>query len=207
MGLIRVGKKGTLVERLYERNPNQVPPLPDNYLASQQERPWHLVEIAIRNSRWPEIHSLFACREMFKEVSESMAVVHAVGNLDLDRRDRDLKVLVIGDGTKPRTAGLMSIFSNWKVHSLDPIMKQGLDTPNTVSHTMGVEQWQEEMDLVIGVHAHATWEQTCHAIGKYSVWLPCCKSWVPKNSYEIASYSDLGCLSEKRTIFVHKKLA
>lgn len=206
MSLIgRTDRNISLVNRLYARNPNQTPPLPDNYLVSMQDRPWHLVEIAIRNSRWPEIHQLFRGKNMFKEISESMTVVHAVTSLDLDRRDRNLRVLVVGDGTLPRTAGLMSIFSNWQVHSLDPIMKTGNDTTNTVSHKMGIEDWKDEMNLVIGVHAHTTYEMTSHAISDYVVWLPCCKEWKPKDCYELQAYSDLGCLSEKRTVYVHKK--
>lgn len=61
-----------------------------------------------------------------KELTESLATVEAIRNhlSDVARLDDpDVTAVVIGDGMTPRTGALLSLYTHWEIHTIDPIMK------------------------------------------------------------------------------------
>ena len=67
-----------------------------------------------------------ASHQVGKEITESMACLHAVLNYTtLNPQDSEVNVLVIGDGTLPRTGALFAFNTAWEVTSIDPKMNLG----------------------------------------------------------------------------------
>ena len=59
-----------------------------------------------------------------KEITESLGIVNACKNLpaDLDRTNRDVNMVVVADGRRPRTAALIACLTRWNCVSIDPIL-------------------------------------------------------------------------------------
>jgi len=62
-----------------------------------------------------------------KEWTESMGAYNAIVkhiSFNFKLNDPDVTVLVVGDGSTPRTGAMIALQSNWKVFSIDPKLKK-----------------------------------------------------------------------------------
>jgi len=60
-----------------------------------------------------------------KEITESMAMYHAVKNyVPFDLHDEEINLVVVGDGKSPRTAALFAVMTKWTCYSVDPKMDE-----------------------------------------------------------------------------------
>jgi len=104
---------------------------------------------------------LFPRKHLFKELSESYAAFNAVEKHlpHLNRKDPNVAVIVIGDGTRPRTAALFAYLTRWTAYSTDPRMKPGYYGERIVTNTMKHEDAVYHIGdatkiLVVAVHSH-----------------------------------------------------
>ena len=63
-----------------------------------------------------------------KEITESMGMYNAVrkhirSSIGISFSDKDVNVIVVGDGHTPRTAALFATRSKWTTYSIDPLLK------------------------------------------------------------------------------------
>lgn len=124
-----------------------------------------------------------------KEVSESMAawwaIRHYVVPGRVDERSDNVTVVVVGDGTKPRTAALIAHMTKWQCISIDPLLPNNGAFGNIERLAMCKTKVQHaRLDLsnsghviVVGVHNHATVPEILSGILFDSadfVMIPCC---------------------------------
>jgi hypothetical protein len=136
-----------------------------------------------------------------KDVSESMAAIHAVTKHGLDsNKHSKVMCLCIGDGSTPRTAVLACYWKQWTCISIDPALQNGWrgDSPNGVRNLTGFggtlenflasnnpHSMRDYSHLVLlCVHSHARLIDTCsipNILNRYPsipkttlVSLPCC---------------------------------
>ena len=62
-----------------------------------------------------------------KEVTESLAALHAIGKLKIDRQRSDVLVISVGDGFTPRTGALAAMITKWTCISIDPGMAESYE--------------------------------------------------------------------------------
>lgn len=165
-----------------------------------------------------------------KEVTESFAAYNAVRQhlQDLyDFQDPNVRVVVVGDGVKPRTGATFAFRTNWIVCSVDPLMfktrmamNQYDPRPNNIKKLMACRSKIEYLDtslldltnlplIIVCVHSHA---KLSHCLAKLQtrgirsvISIPCC---VP-DDLSIApsiSYQDYGIHSDKRTVNIYKNI-
>jgi hypothetical protein len=161
-----------------------------------------------------------------KEITESQAAYHAaVKVLGVKAlADPSIRVLVVGDGSTPRTGALFAFRSKWQVTSVDPALTKHPRTP-------GVEkmarQWEplvhrltvlpmkvEEMPampstgspvIVVAVHSHASLSAALDrlplSIPFLAIAIPCC---IPQRIGLPPSdeWEDWGIWSPQRTVKV-----
>lgn len=145
-----------------------------------------------------------------KEVTESYAVLDAALRVavvrGLRRNDYGVSVLVVGDGTSPRTGALFATSTAWKVTSIDPAMKP-MGAHATIPRLDCIRARLEDRpdltaDIVVAVHSHAPVAATRAACrpGGFVVSLPCCVAWPSAGAVE--NYLDGACLSPDRRVLV-----
>jgi hypothetical protein len=146
-----------------------------------------------------------------KEITESMGALAALLNLAAYtgalRDDPTVSVLVVGDGTSPRTAALIVLTTAWTVDSVDPAMKRsGVHhlSPRLTCHRARLESTVLQADFVVAVHSHATPEATRKAAIRGVVSMPCCVPWGPPLPRwdRWKEYHDLDILSPQNLILV-----
>ena len=144
-----------------------------------------------------------------KELSESISAFDAVWRvsrqLGLAQNDPSVSVLVVGDGTTPRTGALIARSSAWQVTSIDPLLKRNGPYPvKRLSCVKGrLEDYPElSADIVVAVHSHATVDATraaCRCPGAV-VSMPCCVPWPIQDGQQ--TWIDDAVISPMRRIVV-----
>ena len=157
-----------------------------------------------------------------KEMSESVGCLMAAMNIDAPLKDA--RVIVVGDGVKPRTGAVFALFTKAIVHSIDPLMRtallglrvEGGGLPNLDRLSCHTSKGQDmkincagERVLVVLPHSHCPMQDAAEIPYNYSrldiINLPCCVA-VPDNFLNIVSppkvYKDPNILSGKNTMYV-----
>lgn len=128
-----------------------------------------------------------------KEVTESFAVAAALlHRAGLDPRDPSFSLVVVGDGSTPRTAATLAMRSSWRCISVDPLLRpdvvDGWPTPveRLEVHPVKIQRLAAVLSHPIGpcavafVHAHVRLAKAVESVeaagGDVSavVSLPCC---------------------------------
>ena len=108
-----------------------------------------------------------------KEITESMAMWRAATDILHVKSDDDILAIVIGDGKRPRTAGLLSHVTKWDCVSIDPIadlgwfleyekLRRGSSNPleRIVSYQLKAEHakiaCEKKRTILFLPHSHAT---------------------------------------------------
>lgn len=158
----------------------------------------------LRTVRWS--------KDPAKEITESLATVlhvyEVAARRGLRRGDRSVSVLVVGDGTTPRTGASVAMTSAWTVTSVDPASTWD----GAVERLATVRARLEDLpgltaDIVIGVHSHASVAATRAAVrpGGFLCVMPCCVPWVPAEGAEVTVGA--GVMSPARTLIVEYRSA
>lgn len=133
-------------------------------------------------------HKLFPSSNTLKEIAESMAMFYAVEQKimkwdeTIQRTDPNVNIVVVGDGTKPRTAALFALMTKWNCISIDPAFSQ-LEYPikrlslyKDVMENLNFH-FENETTIIILPHSHASVEQSWYRIRSTRKWLvkmECC---------------------------------
>lgn len=145
-----------------------------------------------------------------KEVTESMAAFNAVRR-ELGATsfgDRNITLLDVACGARPRTAALFACRTKWNTIAVDPILK----ADKSISPIKRVEMRQckieetrvgvEGLLVITAVHAHVKLEtilSSCKAPNILLIAMPCCQPlFLP--SLPDKEYEDYGCWSPERTV-------
>ena len=171
-----------------------------------------------------------------KEITESMAVFHAIRNFlpDIDPQDPSVTFICPGDGVLPRTSALVAFMTKWMCHSLDPelnqeryqkLIDQSREEGNPIKRVWAQRKKAEETIIgcnkgrvIIGLtHSHAKMEDCLKIPRNYSridcVSLVCCQRPPEKLLDKDASvrhnlkyYKDHNVWSPKNEVFIWQDL-
>lgn len=149
-----------------------------------------------------------------KEVTESFACFRAARSvLGLDPKDPSWTVIVIGDGTTPRTAATFAFRTKWRCWSVDPalVVKESYGfVSNLYLYPQRIENlgpmWFKRL-LVVAPHSHADLgkaRELLHGDERHFIALPCCE---PQNipvlgDTKFYRYDDWGVWSPARSVLV-----
>jgi len=136
-----------------------------------------------------------------KELTESMAVLHAVRSVPALARlfppsDSSVTCLCIGDGTTPRTAALAAYRTSWTCIAVDPLMDAESEEWRGIDRLTALRAKIEDIPLLhcqkcllVMVHAHVGLKASLervrwqHALGVVAI--PCC-NWYKEIQMELA---------------------
>lgn len=142
-----------------------------------------------------------------KEITESFAAFEAMTHLPYDFKD-DIQIVVVGDGTKPRTGAVFAFRSAWSVISLDPLMKKtDYDIKRLTAYQARMEDLTFEFDkptVIVCVHSHAKLSvclERIKAPKRYLINIPCCVK--PDIGIPMLRYDDPNLQSEKNTVEIY----
>lgn len=117
-----------------------------------------------------------------KEITESFAAYSAAKTLDWSFKDRSINVVVVGDGTTPRTGATFAFRTGWRVTSVDPRLKGTLWNTDRLNCFIGrIEDFQlvsSRPVLIVAVHNHACLTAAVRSIKApltACIAIPCCK--------------------------------
>lgn len=144
-----------------------------------------------------------------KEITESVAMLNACLNsartYGIQRSDASISVLVVGDGTSPRTGALIASATNWKVTSVDPAMTL---CPRDIKRLECVaakieDMWKPKAHFVVSPHSHAPVSAVMGAclFGGFVIAMPCCVPWPEEGALV---YTDKYCISPANKIHIYR---
>ena len=173
-----------------------------------------------------------------KEITEAMSMWRVLGKegfFGLNRQDRDVLVVCVGDGSTPRLAALAALSTNWDVLSVDPNLNPSWATRNGVERLQCIAKPIEEVSLsevelcdlksykamiILACHAHvepkAMLESLVYPCPRHLVCMPCCveQEVYAESGYDgflervwpSSQYEDWGNWSPKRLVKVWKNV-
>lgn len=127
-----------------------------------------------------------------KEVTESFGMYHAVTKYvcctdpDINTKNRNVRVFVVGDGVTPRTAGLFAFMTKWECFSIDPelrdndysgIKRLSLFKEKIEDLEIETHHWNDKYHIILMPHSHAPIEPSWEKLSNDRTWLitmPCC---------------------------------
>lgn len=158
---------------------------------------------------------LFPARAAAKEITETCAAFHAARHHVpwTDTCDPSTTVVVVGDGSTPRTAAMFALRTRWSCHAVDPALARPTlriaQIDRLTLHRRVAEETtvQTGADVVlVAVHSHASFEAALSSVPDARrvayVAVPCCvaKALAPFAPDEV--YEDEGILSPDRRVYV-----
>ncbi len=161
---------------------------------------------------------LFPTKAAAKELTETCGAFNAARNHVpwVNPRDVNTHVVVVGDGSTPRTAALFALRTRWVCHSVDPALRvrdYGIQRlhmyPGRAEETV-IGDAKGDVVLV-ALHSHATFEAALATVPNAQrvayVCIPCCvpqalASWGPDELY-----TDEGILSPDNRVFIWHDIA
>lgn len=167
-----------------------------------------------REKNWG-CHSLFksTCNPS-KEITESVGAYKAVqNNFSSILYDKDTSIVVVGDGTTPRTASIFYNNSPAKIYSIDPEMRK--PKIRFDSRLSIIKAKIEEVNIkantaiIVCVHSHAPIKailSNINAKKKYLVEIPCCFPYKGINCEYVDSYVDFNIISPRNTVNIYHNL-
>lgn len=173
-------------------------------------------------------------RNAAKEVTESFAMWRAaVDILKLDPKG-NTTVIVIGDGTRPRTAAVFSHLTQWDCVSVDPLMdlnwfteyekqreKIGCPLVRLVPYRRKAMDFEVDCEtarcLLVLPHSHASLTEALTSPINYSqldvIAMPCCKNIEQKYlekkfalEHNLFTYVDTNVWSPKNTVHIWRDM-
>lgn len=202
-----MGKKSIIIEA--KETHNQV-------VLSFKKPTLRYVNLFLRSKCAPDMLSL----ELFpntKEITESFGMYHNVVSAMGDKfYTNDYIIVSVGDGSTPRTGATFAFKSKHEVHSIDPAMKtekvgrySGVKRLNI--HCCNAQDVSIDCKglpvIVVGVHSHATVEQSIAGLSNYSglyfFGMQCCVPLKPKDGDKWDMFyenTDWGIYSPERTV-------
>lgn len=150
-----------------------------------------------------------------KEITESFAAYRAAMKLGLPLSDPRLEVVVVGDGSTPRTAATFAFRSKWICTSVDPALgKWPKDWEGKVQRlkvaASKIEDWQPARPLgptlVVAVHSHANLQVALDRVSLLAesitgvIAIPCCVPQTLDGQDPDWEYADWGIWSPQRTV-------
>ena len=105
---------------------------------------------------------------------------------DIQHEDPDIVCIVVGDGTRPRTAALFAYLTKWTCISIDPELKEGKND-GAMERVFPIKSRVEDVTptefdsslVIILPHSHAKIEDCLQLTSKqkrFIITLPCCVS-------------------------------
>lgn len=151
-----------------------------------------------------------------KEVAESMSMFYAVEEKlmkwdpVIDRKAENINVVVVGDGTKPRTAAVFAFNMRWKCWSIDPDMReedyssvQRLTVIKSKVEDVEPIDFGDEILIIIMPHSHAPikecWDRF-KSTRKWLIKLECCTH--DKLDLPYYAFSDKFAITKANNIFI-----
>lgn len=152
-----------------------------------------------------------------KEVAESMSMFYAVEeklmkwDSNIDRKAENINVIVVGDGTKPRTAAVFAFNMRWKCWSIDPDMKE-IDYSESIQRLTVIKDRVEnvqpidfgnEITIIIMPHSHAPIKECWNRFTSTRKWLiklECCTK--DKLDIPYFAYVDKFAITKANNIFI-----
>jgi hypothetical protein len=152
-----------------------------------------------------------------KEITESMAMIAAIEDHihkydpEVDFKNPNINLYVVGDGVRPRTAALFAFMTKWNCTSIDPEFKwlnENKEIRNLNCFKSKVEDIKffdsENIAIIVAPHSHAPIYQTWDKIKADKKWLirmKCCT----KDELNIPSigYTDKYVFSPKNRIEIY----
>lgn len=147
-----------------------------------------------------------------KEITESFACYRAARNfVPFELSDPDVTVVVVGDGSTPRTAATFAFRSNWKCVSIDPELRAPENWQRSIKRLTCHAKKIEAMGrvkypkvVIVAPHSHAPLEVALDRFqGKrrHVVAMPCCVR-QELNRLPDTKYDDWGIHSPQRAVMV-----
>lgn len=163
-----------------------------------------------------------------KEITESQGAFYAAQKyLPYKLSNSDVNVVVVGDGTTPRTGALFALRSAWNVISIDPQMKLNwnegpLKIRRLTLIKENVEDYYQDFGdnplIIIHVHSHASLKSSLKSLRSVNtsiIAIPCCVKQViiknewNNNKYEVSPdkvYRDNAILSQKNEVKIWRRV-
>lgn len=160
---------------------------------------------------------LFPKSNTIKEIAESMSMWYAVERhimpIDQDvytgRGQSDINLIVVGDGTKPRTAALFAYMTKWNCWSIDPIMTQKeypikrLTIISNKIEDIDPIDFGDQITIIIMPHSHALtidcWNKF-ESTRKWLVKLECCTH--DKLPFTGIYYKDMNAITPANDVYI-----
>ena len=151
-----------------------------------------------------------------KEITESMAMYHAVKNhVPFNLRDEEINLVVVGDGKSPRTAALFAVMTKWTCYSVDPKMDEKWLSCKEIKRLHAIKSKVEDIHIefekvvIVLPHSHAPIMHVLkHIVGfeeRHIVAMPCCvPCLIPGVVGKI--YEDENVWSLKNTILIYNNV-
>lgn len=159
-----------------------------------------------------------------KEITESFAAYEAARKYFWPRvqfDDSTIKLVVVGDGSSPRTAATFAYRTRWNCYSIDPVLKTNKTRWSTINRLHMYKNKIEELNsdalqitlesvvVLVMVHSHADIEAAVKAVTPCKnlniVAMPCCfPQTLPYTLTDM--YDDYGVHSPHRTMKVWANL-
>ena len=167
-----------------------------------------------------------------KEVSESQGCYYAIKRhilpaIKMTEADRDIAVVVPGDGKQPRTGALIAFRTRWTVYSIDPnldeaihverkdgkfgtMLRHNIFAERLCAHRRKIEDDSIDATLfahtiLVMCHSHASLQDSIKSLSYnrlHCVVMPCC---VPQeiSGKVYLGYTDVAIWSPKNTVKVY----
>jgi hypothetical protein len=151
-----------------------------------------------------------------KEITESFATYNAVRKHfkhTYDFSDPSVTIIVVGDGSTPRTAATFAFRSNWECISVDPNLKirdRYQQIKRLEIFDSKIEECSFDFDKVIILHVHShvkieTSLKHIKANERHLISMPCCVPQVHDREPDV-EYDDWGCWSPKNKIKIWRNI-
>lgn len=204
-----------------------------NSMISYMNRFFHLCKIAEQkyNIKTFDLMQMYNSNNTTKEITESMAAfTHTSIYLNSRLYNKNVLCFVVADGQSPKTGIIFSLKTNWRVISIDPIMKKEWTEKKIVDNLTcynnlvedvldGIldENKDVEQIVVVNVHSHANtnmvWKNITNWKNSFDdkkdllcLSMPCCPGYehIVKNVKPIYDGIDNGIVSSKNRICLWK---
>lgn len=128
-----------------------------------------------------------------KEVTESFGMYNAVASYvcgsdnNINTKNDNVRLFVVGDGVTPRTAGLFAFMTKWKCWSIDPELRKnnysGIKRLHIIHEKIEdwepsqQNNWNDSYHIILMPHSHADIKPTWKRLHNNKTWLltmPCC---------------------------------
>ena len=179
-----------------------------------------------------DIIEIYGANSPSKELSESACVYKQICNLFKDKFsvdyfhklcDRsDIICLNVADGINPKTGHIFAGMTNWKVMSIDPLMKDIWIKDSRHSNLVCIKSLIEDVDLtcveeyslvfIIAIHSHANIDKLWNTLLQYKtpiicLSVPCCGGYVHKveDVIPIKDIHDDSMLSDRPSVIRSRK--